>query len=152
MVAILECQIVKKSKRLHTRNILAQSWINFNKWLLRYRHCNSYATFSNGPWWPTWLVNLHKFEIVPFKKSKRLHTENILAQSWMNFNQWFLRYCHFLVHAIFSNGPWRPSWIVNLHKYEMVLFRDHCGRILPKYMQVFLRYWHLSKTGLVNTK
>ena len=43
--------------------------------------------------------------------------------------QWFLRYCHFCVCALFSNGPWRPSWIVNLHKYEMVPFRDHCDPI-----------------------
>ena len=39
------------------------------------------------------------------KKSKRLHTRNILAKSWINFNQWFLRYCHFCIYAIFSNGP-----------------------------------------------
>ena len=30
---------------------------------------------------PSWIVNLHKFEIVTFKKSKRLHTRNILAQN-----------------------------------------------------------------------
>ena len=55
-----------------------------------------YASFSNGPWRPPWTVNMHQFEIAPFKKSKRLHTRNILAQSWINFNEWFLRYCHFL--------------------------------------------------------
>ena len=37
-----------------------------------------------------------------------------------------LSYC---VYAIFSNSPWRPSWIVNLHKYEIVPFRDHCDHI-----------------------
>ena len=42
-------------------------------------------------------------------KIKWLHTRNILAQSWINFNQWFLRYCHFCAYDIFSNGPWRPS-------------------------------------------
>ena len=31
------------------------------------------------------------------KKIKRLHTRNILAQSWINTNQWFLRYHHFHV-------------------------------------------------------
>ena len=33
------------------------------------------------------------------------------------------------VYAIFSNSPWRPSWIVNLHKYEIVPLRDHCDQI-----------------------
>ena len=47
------------------------------------------------------------------KKSKRLHRRNILARSWINTNQWFLSYRHFhCLYAIFSNGPWRPSWIV----------------------------------------
>ena len=54
---------------------------------------------------------------------------NILAQRRINFNQWVLRYCHFRVYAIFSNSPWRPSWIVNLHKYETVTLRDHCDQI-----------------------
>ena len=58
------------------------------------------------------------------KKIQRIHTTNILAQRRINFNQWVLRYCHFRVYAIFSNSPWRPSWIVNLHKYEIVSFRD----------------------------
>ena len=35
----------------------------------------------------------------------------------------------FSLYAIFSNSPWRPSWIVNLHKYEIVPFRDHCDQI-----------------------
>ena len=142
----------KKSKWRQTRSILAQSWINFNQWFLRYCHFCVYAMFSNGPYWPSWIISLHKFEIVPLKKSKRRHTTSILAWSWINFIQWFLRYCHFCVCAIFSNIPWQPSWIVNLHKYEMVPFRDHCDRIWPKNIHVFLRYWHLSEIGLVNTK
>ena len=60
------------------------------------------------------------------KKIQRIHTRNILAQRRSNVNQWVLRYCHFCVYAIFSNRPWRPSWIVNLHTYEIVPFRDHC--------------------------
>ena len=40
-----------------------------------------------------------------------------------------LKICHFCVYAIFSNSQWRPSWIVNLHKYEIVPFRDHCDQI-----------------------
>ena len=139
----------KKSKRLHTRNNLAQSWINFIQWFLRYHHFPVYTSFSNGPWQPSWIVNLHEYEIVPFKKSKQFHTRNILAQSWTNFIQRFLRYCQFCVCAIFSNSPWWPSWIVNLHKYQMVPFRDHCDQIWPKYVHVFLRYWHLSEIGLV---
>ena len=115
-------------------------WINCNQWFLRYCHIRIYAIFSNSPWWPSWIVNLNKFEIIPFKKSKQLHTRNILAQCWITLNQWFLRYCHFRVYAIFSNGPWGPSWIVNLYKYEMVPFRDHCDRIWPKYIHIFLRY------------
>ena len=118
-----------KSKRLHTRNILAQSWTNFNQWFLKYRHFRVYAIFSNGPRRPSWIVSLHKFEIVSFKKIKTAHSRNILTQIWINFNHWFLSYCHFCVHAILSNGPWRPSWIVNLHKCEMVPFRDHCDQI-----------------------
>ena len=87
------------------------------------------------------------------KKSKRLHTRNILAQSWINTNQWFLSYRHFhCLYAIFSNGPWRPSWIVKLHKYEMVSLRDYYDQIWPNYIHVFLRYWHLSKIGRVNTR
>ena len=52
----------------------------------------------------------------------------------------------------FYNSPWRPSWIVNLHKHEVVPFRDHCDQIWTKYIHVFSRYWHLSKIGLVTTK
>ena len=64
------------------------------------------------------------------KKSKRLHRKNILARSWINTNQWFLSYLHFhCLYANFSNGPWRPSWIVNLHKYEMVSLRDYYDKI-----------------------
>ena len=25
------------------------------------------AILSNGPWWPSWIVNFHKYEIVPFR-------------------------------------------------------------------------------------
>ena len=63
------------------------------------------------------------------KKIQWIHTRNILAQRWINFNQWVLRYCHFRVYNIFCNSPWRPSWIVNLHKYEIVPFGDHCDQI-----------------------
>ena len=40
-----------------------------------------------------------------------------------------LGYCRFHVYAIFSNGPWRLFWIAHLHKFETVLFRDHCDQI-----------------------
>ena len=86
------------------------------------------------------------------KKIQWIHTRNILVQRRINFNQWFLRYCHFRVYAIFSNSPWRPSWILNLHKYEIVPFRDHCDQIWTKYIHVFLRYGRLSKIGLVKHK
>ena len=43
------------------------------------------------------------------QKLKWLPIRNILAQSWINFNQWFLRDFHFCVYANFSNGPWQPS-------------------------------------------
>ena len=86
------------------------------------------------------------------KKIQRIHTRNILAQRWINFKQWVLRYCRFRVYAIFTNSPWRSSWLVNLHKYEIVPFRDRCDQIWTKYIHVFSRYWHLSKIGLVNTK
>ena len=38
---------------------------------------------------------------------------------------WFLRYCHFYVYAVFSIIPWRPVWMVYLHKFEIVQFTDH---------------------------
>ena len=62
-------------------------------------------------------------------KIQQIHTRNILAQRRINFNQWVLKYYHFRVYAIFNNSPWQPSWIVNLHKYEIFPFRDHCGQI-----------------------
>ena len=55
----------------------------------------------NGKWRPSWNAKMQKKK----KKKKRLHIWNIMEQSWINFNQWFLRYCHFCVYAIFSNGP-----------------------------------------------
>ena len=39
------------------------------------------------------------------KKSKPLHTRNILAQSWINFNQWFMRYHHFRVFLFLVTAP-----------------------------------------------
>ena len=36
-------------------------------------------------------------------------SEGFLTYTLTNFNQWFLRYCHFCEYAIFSNSPWRPS-------------------------------------------
>ena len=105
MVVILECQIAKikmASYKKHSGTKLNQ----FQPMFLRYRHFHAYAIISNGPWQPSWIVNLHKFEIVQLKKSKRLHTKNILAQSWINFIQCFLRYCHFHVFAFFlGTGP-----------------------------------------------
>ena len=35
------------------------------------------------------------------KKSKRLQTRNSLAQSWININQWFLKYRYFHVYILF---------------------------------------------------
>ena len=52
-----------------------------------------------------------------------------VLQAQFSSYRWFLRYCHFRVYAIFSNSPWQSSWIVNLHKYEIVLFRDLCDQI-----------------------
>ena len=59
------------------------------------------------------------------EKLKLFHAIIILAESWINFNQRFLKYCHFHVCAIFSNGPWHPLWIVqlfNLEKKSILLF------------------------------
>ena len=74
--------------------------------------------------------------------SNKKHSDTKLNQ----FQARVLRYCHFRVYAIFSNGPWRPSWIVSLHKFEIVAFRDHCDQIIPKDFHVFLRYLYLCKT------
>ena len=137
---------LKQSKRLQTRNILAQSWINFNQWFLRYHNFRVYAFFEVTAlaailtgiflfnfettqcknYFDTNLVKIHQavIEIFSFsysvlffvmangghlgmpncKKSKQLHTRNILALNWINFNQWFLKYRHFRVYAVFSNG------------------------------------------------
>ena len=43
-------------------------------------------------------------EMLNCEKSRWLYAIIILAQSWVNFNKWFLRYCHFHVYAIFSYG------------------------------------------------
>ena len=43
------------------------------------------------------------------KKSIQLYIGNTLAPSWIDFNQWFLRYCQFRVYAILSNSSWQPS-------------------------------------------
>ena len=67
------------------------------------------------------MPNCKKIKIALHKKHS--------ATSWINFNQGFWRYCHFHVYAIFSNGSWRPSWIIDLHKLETVSFRDHCDQI-----------------------
>ena len=142
----------KKIKTVSSKKYHGTKLDQFQPWFLRYRHFRAYAIFSNGSWRPSSTVSLHKFEIVLFKKSKPLHTRNILTLNWIDFILWFLRYCHFRVCAIFSNGPWWPSWIVSLHTYEMVPFKDHCDEIWPKYIHVFLRYWHLREIGLVNTK
>ena len=83
------------------------------------------------------LSNSSHLGIPNCKKIQPIHTRNILAQRRINFNQWVLRYCHFQVYANFSNSPWQPSWIVNLHKYEIVPFRDHCDQIWTKYIHVF---------------
>ena len=41
----------------------------------------------------------------PMRAGEWNFTPLILAQSWINFNYWFLRYRHFRVYPIFSNGP-----------------------------------------------
>ena len=106
--------------QFHARIILTQIWSKSIKRLLRYCHFHVVRYF---------LVTAAILESRTAKKIQRIHTTNILAQRRINFNQWVLRYCHFRVYAIFSNSPWRPSWIVNLHKYEIVPFRDHCDQI-----------------------
>ena len=66
------------------------------------------------------------------KKSKRLHTRNILAQTWINFNQWFLRYRHFHVYAIFSNGPWQTFTGTFLFNFETTQCKNHFDTNLVK--------------------
>ena len=124
----------KKLKRLHTRNILAQSWINFNQWFLRYCHFFVYAIFSNGPWRPSWIVNLHKFEIVPLKKSKRLHTRNIPAQSWINFIQWCWEIVIFMFVLFLVMAPGGHLGLSVCKKNE---FRNHCDLSLTKIHSYF---------------
>ena len=45
------------------------------------------------------------------KKSKWFYAIIILAQSWINFKQGFLRYCHFHVNAIFGTSS-RPDSVL----------------------------------------
>ena len=111
MAAVLECQIAKNQNGF-IQETFWHKLDQFQPMSLEILSLCVYAFFSTSPWWPSWTVNLHKFEIVPWRKSKRLHKRNILVQRWITFIQWFLRYCHFRVCAIFSYSPWQPSWIV----------------------------------------
>ena len=49
-----------------------------------------------------------------------------------------LKILSFSCICYFSNSPWRPSWIVNLYKYEIVPFRDYCDQNLNKIHSCFL--------------
>ena len=61
---------------------------------------------------------------------KKNITASYKKHSGTKLDQWVLRYCHFSVYAIFfGNSPWWPPWMVNLHKYEIGPFRDHCDQI-----------------------
>ena len=98
-----------KSKRLHTRNIPAQSWININQWFLKYRHFRVYAilvTVSGS--------HLDRDIVI----LRQLSAKNFLTQIWSNFIKRLLRCCHFHDLCYFCNGKWRPSWNAKLQKNQ----------------------------------
>ena len=80
------------------------------------------AIFSISKWQSSWNPKLKKNITTSYKK----HSGTKLDQ----FEPMGLEILSFFsVDAIFSNGPGQPSWIVNLHKYGIVPFRDHCDQI-----------------------
>ena len=134
----------KKSKWVHTRNILAQSWINFNQWFLKYCHFHVDAIFSKSPWRPSWKVNLHKFVIDPLKKIKTASFgHNPLSHYWDIF---IFKFC-----AIFSNSKWRPSWNAKLQKTKTASCKKHSGTKWINFNQWFLRYRHFGVDAIFST-
>ena len=105
MAAILECQIPKNQNAFLQETLWHKVELISNNGSWDIVFFRVYAILSTGPWRPSWIVNLHKVEISPSTKSKRLHTRNIRAQRWINFNQWFLRYYHFRVYAFLVTDP-----------------------------------------------
>ena len=77
------------------------------------------AIFSNSKWQPSWNPKLQKNNNNKTAKYKK-HTGTKLDQ----FQPMALGILSFSCYAIFSNSPWRPSWIVDLYKYEIVPLRD----------------------------
>ena len=128
---LLECHIAKKSKWLHTRNILAQSWISFNQLFLRYRHFHVYAIFSNGPWQPSSQVYLYLI-------LKQLYARIILTQFWSKSIKGLLRYYHFHVLCYFSNSKWQPSWNAKLQTIKTASYKKHSGTKLDQFHPMVL--------------
>ena len=67
------------------------------------------------------------------------------------FQPKILEISSFRVYAIFSNGPWRPSWIVNLHKFEIVplkiktaSYKKHSGTKLDQFHPIVLEILSFS--------
>ena len=86
------------------------------------------------------------------KKPKWLHTRNILARSWINFNQHFLRYRHFCVYAIFSNGSvlfllkfWNQSMQKSFwHKSGQNPLSGHWDIVIFMFCAIFSNGGHLG--------
>ena len=123
----------KKSKLLHTRNILAQSWINFNQRFLRYRHFHVYAIFDNGPRQPSFHWKVYFYLIL-----KQLNARIILTQIWSKSIKRLSRYCHFTFCAIFSNGKWLPSWNAKLQEIRKASYKKHSGTKLDRFQPMVL--------------
>ena len=94
-----------------------------------------------GPWRPSWIVNLHKFKIVPFKKSKRLQTRNIMAQSWILF----------IFCAIFNNDKWRPHWSAKLQKNQNGFIQDSFWYKAGSISRTVMRNCHFCVNAILVT-
>ena len=99
----------------------------------------------------SWMVNLHKFEVVPFKKMKADKKHSVTNLDQFHPMVLEIRVLSFLGLWILITAPGGHLGLSNciymkwFHSRTIVIESDQ-----NKF--VFLRYWHLSKIGLVNTK
>ena len=127
----------KKSKRLHIRNIMEQSWINFNQWFLRYCHFCVNAILGTA------LAAILK-GVFSFLFLKQLNARIILTQIRSKSIKHLLRYCHFHVCSIFSNGKWWPSWNAKLQKIKTTSYKKNSGTKLDQFQQMVLEILSFS--------
>ena len=64
-----------------------------------------YAILSNNPWWPFQIGNLHKFEIVPFKKIKTASYKKRSGTKFDQFQQMVLEIGIFVFMLVLVMAP-----------------------------------------------